>query len=93
MARRGLGEQMLGRIGTKGQRRQRQIKFYSAAGVGAAQSEVYGFLHSMTVSGWTVNDIWVNRLPALIPGHSRRASSLTHIFECRGKVISANCQN
>ena len=50
--------------------KRRRIKFYSAA-VAVAQSEVYGFLHSMqTVSSWTVNDIWVNRVPALIPAHS-----------------------
>ena len=83
VARLGLGEQMQG---TKGQRRWRQIKFYSARPLPAAQSEVYGFLHSMTMSGWTVNDIWVNRVPALIPGHLRPVS-LTYLT-C-GKVKSA----
>ena len=77
---------MLGR-GTKGQRRWRQIKFYSARAIPAAQSEVYGFLHSTTVSGWTVNDIWVNRVPALIPGHLRPVS-LTYLTG--GKVKSAD---
>ena len=46
--------------------KRRRIKFYSA-GVAVPQSEVYGFLHSMqTVSSWTGNDIWVNRVLALI---------------------------
>ena len=39
-----------------------------------ARTEVYGFLYSMTVSSWTVNDIGVNCVPTLIPGHSHRAT-------------------
>ena len=46
-----------------------------------ARTEVYGFLYSMTVSSWTVNDIGVNCVPTLIPGHSHRATTpVSHIW-------------
>ena len=73
--------------------KRRRIKFYSAA-VAVAQSEVYGFLHSMqTVSSWTVNDIWVNRVPALIPAHSHWALAITqsrssHIWLVKKRNLS-----
>ena len=46
-----------------------------------ARTEVYGFLYSMTVSSWTVNDIGVNCVPTLIPGHSHWATTpVSHIW-------------
>ena len=77
----GLGEQM--RICTKGKRRERQIKFYSRP----AHTEVYGFLHSMMVSSWTVNDIWgelrrsINSRSLTPSARHRPAVSLTYLTD------------
>ena len=63
----GRWHQQLRRADASQPRCTKRIRFHTERGWTA---EVYGLLYSTLLSGWTVNDIWVNRNPTLIPGHS-----------------------